>query len=165
MRRLGLGAALLLAGCWGSHGLAPVGPDAGTSRFEGRWLVDRPMHALYEATIYELAPDGRFVEECSFSLGGGPIPTGVVTREADGLTCELTGPWVSRHDGELAVDCFGDDSVARTVVFGVEWGEDAPTEVRLDKVDGERTGWAMLPYPPRWLPCSGYPEECAMACR
>lgn len=157
-------AAVLLGGCYEAHERPPLeGPDAGVSRFEGRWLVDHPTRALYDATIYDLRPDGRFVEECSFSFDGR-VPVGVVQRDADGLRCEMTGPWSSRVEGELAVDCFGDDGVARTVVLAVTWGDEAPVDVAIDKVDGEETGWTHPGFDWRWLPCASDPTACAEAC-
>jgi hypothetical protein len=163
MRRAAV-LGLLLAGCHASHGRAPLPGDGGVtpaeSRFVGRWLVDQPTHALYEATVYDLAPDGRVIEECSFSMGG-PVPTGQVQR-SDGLTCAFVGPWSSRHDGELAIEAFCDDSVRRTVVLDVTWGEVAPERVEVKKVGGEEEGWRHFP-PWRWLPCARFPEEC-LAC-
>lgn len=159
-------AALLLGGCYESHEPPPgpsVIPDAGMSRFEGRWLVDHPSRALYDATIYELFMDGRFVEQCSFSFDDfGPV--GVVEREADGLRCEMTGPWWSRDESVLTVECFGDDSVARTVVLDVLWEGDRPREVTIQKVDGQETGWIHPGFDWRWVPCSADPEACAQAC-
>ncbi len=161
-------AALTLTGCYASHEAARDagevgGPDAGLSRFQGRWFVDQPTHATYEVTIYDLVADGRVVEVCS---GGEPsrTPTGHVTREVDGLRCVFTGPWASIDARQLAIDCFGDDSVARTVVLGFTWSGDAPEEVRVVKVDGEETGWSHAPFEWRWLPCAAFPAECEDAC-
>ncbi|HJL15982.1 MAG TPA: hypothetical protein RMH99_10010 [Sandaracinaceae bacterium LLY-WYZ-13_1] len=147
---------VLAVGCYDSHGRGAGPADGGTSLFEGRWLVDQPEHALYEATIYELAPGGRLVEVCSFSAGG-PVPTGTVRR--DGVECTFVGPWSSRHEGELAIDAFCSDSVQRTVVLDVAWGDDSPTSVTVAKVDGEE-GWSHGPFAWRWLPCEVDPEAC-----
>jgi len=77
----------------------------------------------------------------------------------DGLGCVFSGPWSSRHDGELAIESFCDDSVSRTVVLEVVWGERAPETVRVRKVGGEDEGWFHEP-PWRWLPCAHFPDEC-----
>lgn len=163
---LALVLCVLASGCYASHegalGDASL-PDAGPSVFAGRWLVDQPTHALYEATIYDLRDD-HWTEEVCTETFGGPVPTGVVERTADGLRCHFDGPWQSRHEGELAIDAYCDDSASRTVVLTVSWGTDgAPSEVVVEKVDGER-GW-VHPWPEwRWLPCARFPDECEV-CR
>ncbi|MGE0790300.1 MAG: hypothetical protein AB7S26_31785 [Sandaracinaceae bacterium] len=158
MRRALALTLALLGGCYGNHG-ADAGPietsDAGMSRFEGRWL----LRADLEAARYELAADHRVIRECQTHRDRA---IGRVVRDADGVSCPFVGPWQSRNMGELAIDCFGDDSGARTVVMLVAWSGPAPT-VTLEKVDGETTGWTLVPT--EWLPCDAFPDECATACR
>ncbi|MCA9608513.1 MAG: hypothetical protein KC619_23070 [Myxococcales bacterium] len=154
MRRAALLLALVATGCYARHERGYAPSDGGVSPFEGVWLVDQPFHALYEATRYELAPDGRFIEECSISFGDpAAIPVGQVARTADGLRCELVGPWSSLRPEVLAIEGYCDDSVRRTVVLDVVWDGDRPSAVTLQKVDGEETGWEHPGFEWRWLPC------------
>ncbi len=160
-------AAALSSGCYERHERSYPTSDAGASRFEGRWLVDQPFHAGYEATLYELTSDGRFIERCGGSAPGGgrpsgapPAPVGVVERASDGMRCELVGPWSSREETELAVEGFCDDSVARTVVLDFVWDVDRPVSVEVQKVDGEVEGWSHPGFRWRWLPCEVSPREC-----
>lgn len=161
MSRALLALALLTSGCYARHerGVAPG--DGGVSRFEGRWLVDQPYHATYEATIYDLLPDGRFVEVCSEDFGRPEaIPVGQVARVADGLRCELVGPWSSLRPEVLAIEGYCDDSVRRTVVLDVVWDGDRPSAVTIQKVDGEESGWEHPGFEWRWLPCVAATGEC-----
>jgi len=156
-------AAGLTSGCYERHtrSLDDGGtPDAGISRFAGTWLIDQPFHGSYEGTLYELAPDGRFIEGCSFG-GSDPVElTAVVERASDHMRCELVGPWTNRGDSPLAVESFCDDSVARTVVLDFVWEGDRPVSVEVQKVDGEMEGWSHPGFEWRWLPCSAATGEC-----
>jgi len=155
-------AALLASGCYERHDRSYPASDAGVSPFEGRWLVDQPFHAGYEATVYELAADGRFIERCGGGRpsGGGWVPPGradpvaIVERASDGMGCELVGPWTNRFDTVLAVEAFCDDSVSRTVVLDFVWEGDQPISVEVQKVDGETEGWSHPGFEWRWLPCA-----------
>lgn len=147
--------ALALSGCYASHGRGVEPADAGPSIHEGRWLIDQPTHALYEAVVYDFEPDGRLREVCRVEGGSAPDS---VTRERDGLTCRFTGPWDSRVPEELAILSYCDDSVQRMVVLDV-----ALPEVRVKKVGGEE-GWSHAPFEWRWIRCEEAPEECERAC-
>ncbi|MBX3273631.1 MAG: hypothetical protein KF729_25430 [Sandaracinaceae bacterium] len=152
-----LALALALSGCYGRHDRVYAPPDAGPSRFEGLWQVAQPDLAPVSASLYELAPDGRFVERCS-TLG----PVAVVERARDGRLCSLVGPWSSRAPDELAVEGFCDDSVRRTVVLAVDWGEDRPRAVTIEKVGGEEEGWSSGPFAWRWTPCAAAGADCGL---
>lgn len=161
MSRALLALALLATGCYARHERGVTVGDGGVSRFEGRWLVDQPFHALYEATIYDLAPDGRVVEVCSESFGDpAAVPVGRVARTRDGLACELVGPWSSLRPEVLAIEGYCDDSVRRTVVLDVVWAGDRPSAVTIQKVDGEESGWEHPGFEWRWLPCAVSAGEC-----
>lgn len=155
MRPLVLAVIALASGCYASHERPTESIDAGPSPFEGRWLVDQPEHALYEAVVYDLERDGRLIERCR--VEGGPPPD-TVTRESDGLSCRFTGPWDSRVPEELAILSYCDDSVERMVVLEV-----ALPEVTVNKVGGEE-GWTHGPFAWRWLPCRDAAETCAAIC-
>ncbi len=154
-RALSVLVALAASGCYASHGITPAEADAGPSIYEGRWLLDQPEHALYEAVVYDLEPGGAMRERCRFEAGPPPDS---VTRESDGLTCHFTGPWSSRVPEELAILSYCDDSVERMVVLEV-----ALPEVRVIKVGGEE-GWSHGPFTWRWLRCADDPEACERAC-
>ncbi|MCB9592691.1 MAG: hypothetical protein H6719_08155 [Sandaracinaceae bacterium] len=164
MRRGLLVAALLASGCYARHERsvdASIEPrDAGPSRYAGRWLVDQPFHAGYEGTYYDLAPDGRFVELCTVSFDGDVTPVGFVERASDGRRCELVGPWDSLGPDVLSIEGYCDDSVRRTVVLDFVWADDRPSEVTIQKVDGEREGWSHPGFEWRWLPCAASPGDC-----
>lgn len=159
--RLALSALLFATGCYARHDPSFDVPDGGVSRFEGRWLVDQPFHALYEATVYDFLSDGRVVERCSLSFGDpGAIPVGQVARTRDGRRCTFVGPWSSRDASVLAIEAYCDDSVERTVVLDVAWDGDRPSAVAIQKVDGEESGWEHPGFEWRWLPCAASPTDC-----
>lgn len=153
IRALVLATLTLSGGCYASHGAPPA--DAGPSPLEGRWMIDQPYHALYEAVVYDLERGGRLRELCR--VEGGPRPDTVV-RESDGLGCSFTGPWASRVPEELAILSYCDDSVERMVVL-----ELAPPDARVKKVGGE-DGWSHGHVDWRWLRCDEEPEACAAVC-
>ncbi|HHH27398.1 MAG TPA: hypothetical protein ENK57_03480 [Polyangiaceae bacterium] len=166
--------ALLFTGCYAQHRVgarpdsggevADAGDsDAGATRFAGSWLVDQPAHALYEAIRYSLNVDGRFIEQCSVGLGSESPRVATVTRELDGMRCELVGPWSARTNDELAVEGACDDSIARTVVLAFEWAGDQPRTVTVLKVDGETEGWSHGPFEWRWVACEASPM-CDAVC-
>ena len=152
MRSWFLSIGLFAVGCFDGH--TPILPDGGVSRFAGDWLIDAP--GSVERTSFEMATDGRLVVICNFERDPDAPTIGLLVREADMRVCELTGPWVSRLDGELAIDTYCDDSVFRTAVFYVTWVGDTPTEFVLAKVDGEEGWTSYLGW--RWQRCP--PAEC-----
>ena len=167
MHRL-LALTLLFAGCsdtispepWdvselpgGDHVSEPVSesepeddrlvPDA-TSAWAGLWLVDQPLHALYEGTVYDFRPDGTLEEIESLLLAtpdwGSEV--GVVAKctefetytnedcSTNGTECETVqlenclewGPictfgerWGARDERTLMIQGDCDDGNARTI--------------------------------------------------
>lgn len=155
MRALLALALVLATGCYASHERALEGPDAGPSELEGRWLIEQPDHALYEAVVFDFERGGDLVEVCRFEAGP---PPDTVTRERDGLSCRFTGPWSSRVPEELAILSYCDDSVERMVVLDVTL-----PELRVRKVGGEE-GWIHGPFTWAWSRCEARADGCASAC-
>jgi hypothetical protein len=128
-----------------------VEPNPADGVWEGAWLVDQPMHALYESTVYTLEPGGRVVvgasepPDCSGHLSRHCV-TGSVSRDVtdpEALTCVFGSRWraVSGSELELLGDCADgrDRWIRLRFDEGTAWQAAgmAPLEVR---VDGE-AGW------------------------
>ncbi len=123
-------------------------PDTGTVRFfEGGWLIEQPMHALYEASYYRFAADGRIElvvsspPDCTGHLERF-CETGHVSPGGKALLCRFGGgAWSEEPDRILAIDTVCDDGVSRRLRLDFAdldtstWGTP-----RILDVDGEE-GW------------------------
>lgn len=115
--------------------------------FGGGWLIEQPMHALYEASYYRFEADGR-VElvastppDCTGHLERF-CETGHVSPPNGTLLCRFGGGrWWEVSERVLAIEAVCDDGVAREVVLDfaeldpATWGTP-----RIVAVDGEE-GW------------------------
>jgi hypothetical protein len=91
--------------------------------FGGGWIIDQPFHALYEASFYRLAPDGR-VELVASTPSGctGHLErfceTGHVSPPNESVLCRFGGgTWEEREPLELSITTTCDDGQTRTVVL------------------------------------------------
>lgn len=115
--------------------------------FEGGWLIEQPLHALYEASFYRFERDGR-VEllastppDCTGHLERY-CETGHVSPPSGTLLCRFGGGrWSEVSERVVAIEAVCDDGVSRVVVLDFEeldpatWGTP-----RIVSVDGEE-GW------------------------
>lgn len=115
--------------------------------FEGGWLIEQPLHALYEASYYRFERDGRVVlvasspPDCTGHLERF-CETGHVSPKDGTLLCRFGGGrWSEVSERVVSIDAVCDDGVSRAVEldFGevdpAVWGTPAIVEV-----DGE-PGW------------------------
>jgi hypothetical protein len=110
--------------------------------FLGFWVVDQPSHALYEATLYELASGGTLIQHETYDLGGVPADfvTGTVANSG-GVSCAITQDWTAIADRTLELDARCSDGADREVVL-VFPSTDASVSVtpEIRSVAGE-SGW------------------------
>jgi hypothetical protein len=119
-----------------------AGSDPGQSeRFVGRWFVEESVpRGGYNASTYELSPDGRVVLTWSFDER---FPLGHVVRASDDIRCEFGVSWRSYGDDELAIDGDCSDGRAREIVIAFTnpaATNTVSTDVELASVGGE-DGW------------------------
>lgn len=124
-----------------------IGEVAEPGFFEGGWLIEQPLHALYEASYYRFERDGR-VElvastpaDCTGHLERF-CETGHVSPPNGNLLCRFGGGrWSELSERVLAIDSVCEDGVSRVVVLDfteldpATWGTP-----RIVEVDGEE-GW------------------------
>jgi hypothetical protein len=128
-------------------------------RFVGRWVVEQPTHALYEATYYTfeadgtLATGGSFPADCSGHLSkhcvtgsvANCVPDAGTPCESD-LTCVFGSEWYSLDASTLIIEGDCSDGAAREIRIALasdtssntQWGGAGGT---LVSVDGE-VGWS-----------------------
>lgn len=136
--------------------VSEVGPERDTAVdasevepgfFGGGWLIEQPLHALYEASYYRFEADGR-VElvvstppDCTGHLERF-CETGHVSPPNGTLLCRFGGGrWSEVSERVLAIDAVCEDGVTREVVL--DFVEVDPTTwgtPRIVAVDGEE-GW------------------------
>lgn len=115
--------------------------------FGGGWLIDQPMHALYEASFYRLQPDGLVElvvstpEGCTGHLERF-CETGHISPAGGDTLCRFGGArWreVSERVVSLVSAC--DDGVEREILLDFADFDPAAGGVPIIReVDGER-GW------------------------
>lgn len=137
-------------------------------RFSGRWIVDQPFHAGYEATVYELNAVGgvRALDACDLSGLGDGYVTGTVESES-GIRCEFGGGWQSNGPDQLVIagDC--DDDQERAIALGFDSDTSLNTEgtrVVVDSVAGE-AGWEHRDFAWQWTRCPATGCEPVWVCR
>jgi hypothetical protein len=131
-------------------------PLAIDPRFVGLWVVDQPGHALYEATLYELANGGAFIVHETYLLSSPPYDgyvTGTVAPEQGDLRCALGESWASAGNGQLRTSSTCTDGTPRSVVLAFPDGDETqgltPTVV---SVQGQ-SGWAHRDFFWSWRKC------------
>lgn len=116
--------------------------------FGGGWLIEQPLHALYEASYYRFEGDGNIElvastpPDCTGHLERF-CETGHVSPPNGTLLCRFGGGrWSEVSERVVAIEAVCDDGVAREVVLDfaevdpATWGTP-----RIVAVDGEE-GWA-----------------------
>lgn len=102
----------LLFGC-SNDAADDVTPSA---RFVGHWFVEETQaHALYGASMYELAADGRVTLVWDAGVMG--LPQGHVRSPDQGRTCQFGPTWHSRGDSVLVIDGACSDDASREIVL------------------------------------------------
>lgn len=114
-------------------------PGPGHALFQGVWAVEQPFHALYEATVYELTPDGRLIEHETVTLGTQEkgFVTGTVASNADGTRCTFGGGWHSEGSLRLVIDGVCADDVPRDIALDFPDTDPALGLVPQVSVDGD----------------------------
>lgn len=150
--------ALALAAC------VSRSPDSGPARdshFTGTWVVEQPYHALYEATVYNLEPDGAVNAGPTYTVDGydDRYVTGSVADPQSGVRCTFAGRWYSIDDATIVIDGNCSDGRYREIVLGfsttpAQIGTDgeADADVVVLSVAGE-DGWVHDDWRWRWRRC------------
>jgi hypothetical protein len=142
--------------------------------FVGLWRVDQPMHALYEATLYDFRPDGELVTLETVTLGGreADYVTGTVARLEDPtcvgmncptqIVCRFGGRWHSVSERRLVIEGVCSDNMIREIILDLTpiAGSDLFT-AEVVSVGGER-GWAHHDFEWSWARCASR-DECLPA--
>lgn len=163
-----------------SSDLASPGPDASSARdlamprtlderFVGRWLVDQPYHAGYEATFYELFGDGTLRMGSNESDGckptvRDPCVTGWVGTPDFSIACTFGQKWYSEDTNTLAIWSECSDGKPRYVRLGFPslTGRDAEIEPKVLSVGGA-IGWSHNSFEWRFCKCPLGTDE--VSCR
>lgn len=144
-----------------------AGPDGGSgpgdALFEGLWVIDQPSHALYEATLYELAPSGELNPLETMLLGAEPWPgytTGTVANADGSVRCQFEGLWRSIAERVVELDSTCTDATPRRVQIELPEGQDVMTGVMpiVLPVEGD-SGWEHRDWPWSWRKCESR-EAC-----
>jgi hypothetical protein len=100
-------------------------------RFHGWWIVEQPNHALYEATYYDLRPDGTVglgpsvPPDCGGHLGrhcvtgsvANCVPPASAGRCQSELTCVFGNEWFSTSSRHLVIVGTCSDGHPREIVI------------------------------------------------
>ncbi|MFN7130559.1 MAG: hypothetical protein ACK4N5_00655 [Myxococcales bacterium] len=133
-------------------------------RFAGTWLIDQPAHATYEASLYELRPDGLLAHLETFSVvdRGPDYRTGSVSRPDGSVRCLFADWWRAPDARTLQLGSRCSDGVAREVVLefpGPPEGNALSAEVHIATVGGER-GWVHRDFDWRFVKCNDDRSNC-----
>lgn len=129
-------------------------------RFIGRWYIDQPYHALYEATFYEIHRDGTmqigsndYPAGCRASLYNPCVVGWVGTRDYS-KACTFGSKWYSVDANTLVIRGECADGVQRYIRLGfpAAMGRDTHTEPEVLSVDGA-TGWLHNTFEWRFCKC------------
>ena len=141
-------------------------PRADNPLFVGWWVVEQPTHALYEATLYELLPEGELVEHDTYLLGGEPYEgyvTGTVANADSSVRCDFRGPWTSDGARGLQLGSECTDGQERTVQLAFPEGDATtgliPTVESVGGEDGGEDGWAHRDFDWSWRKCANR-DDC-----
>lgn len=138
----------------------------------GRWVIDQPAHALYEATEYFFEDDGSIRHGISVVLGSSAeYRTGVVAPDIEGCTsqcvesdgdycclpytCDFGDNWMQLSDNVLIdVDCT--DGVSRAFSFSIN-ELNQPTNLIIGDAPAFHPGFMW-----RWNKCDdpALPQSC-----
>ena len=141
----------------------------------GYWIIDQPMHALYEASLYEFRSSGelRLVENYAYGESS-TYAVGSVWKSNNPecpplinctplLTCEFADEWKIGVDRVLTVSGVCSDGIRRDIKISLRAyysGSDAISyDIVILSVDGER-GWYHGPNAWLWRKCIDL-EACA----
>ena len=140
-------------------------------RFVGLWMIDQPTHATYEATFYDLRPDGAVSVVHSIDLGGhlavlGEV--GAVMNPSGQVVCTFGDRWHSKDDAILVLNGDCSDRSAREIAlfFSSAASRNAVgAQVAIETVGGE-TGWNHpgFPWAFRHCPDGADPVSNPRAC-
>ncbi len=134
--------------------------------FVGLWLVDQPMHALYEATLYDLKSNGRiqvvesFPKDWSTGTVGLPPSPECNSPDCARITCRFGDHWHSQSPELLVIAATCSDAKDRDIVMHVDFiGPYAAVDIV--SVGGE-PGWDHLDWSWMWRKCASR-EDCTLA--
>ncbi|MDD9936243.1 MAG: hypothetical protein OXT09_21705 [Myxococcales bacterium] len=120
-------------------GAEATGP--GDALFQGIWAVEQPSHALYEATVYELLPNGNLVEHETVTLSdlGDDFVTGTVTEGPGGVECRFGDTWLTERPRRLVITAICSDDQDRDIALDFPDGDETIGVVPTVSVDGNTT--------------------------
>ncbi len=141
------------------------------ANFVGLWRVDQPMHALYEATLYDFRANGELITVETLTLGGQDedYVTGTVARLEDpaceglncptSVVCRFGNHWYSLGEQRLVIEGGCSDGLMREIVLDITPFSDAAAfNVEIVSV-GSESGWAHLDWDWSWARCESR-ETC-----
>ncbi|NIS79818.1 MAG: hypothetical protein GTO14_06340 [Anaerolineales bacterium] len=154
-------ATFFVAGC-----AVVESPKAHDEAFVGRWIIDQPFHALYEASVYDFKPDGtiELIESVTLGVDSVDFVTGTVARPnhdcpLDGVcsgdpTCRFGDQWRSLSERRLAIQGNCTDGISREIVLDLTastaWQE--TFDVDIIRV-GDEAGWIHPGFNWSWRKC------------